>query len=1056
MSKLIDFFARQGLFTNLSTIFVLFVGVYSALTIERKVFPNVDFEFVSVTTIFPGASAEEVERLVTNSLEQELLEVEGVKKMTSVSMDGRSLVLLQLDPDQTTIQKGKADIQDVVDRVTDLPSESEDPLVLAIESKLEPVIQVSISSDKPESEVRAVAKRLEKEVERIYGVAKVEVDGLRDIEYRVEADPKKLRLYQLTLDNLVQALSSQNINVPGGAIEGSVDNPKSEIIVRTVGEFKTIEDVKNSVIRSNVFGKAIRVSDVALVKETFEKATVYQRTNSRDSMNLTILKKVSADAIDVVDDVKKEIERLKETLPDGFYINYINDSSYYIRRRLKVLSGNLVIGLSLVLVILSIVMPWRVAAITAIGIPFAFLGTIYVMDSFAISFNIITMMGLIIVVGMLVDDAIVVTENVVRHMEAGVAPLKAAIRGAQEIWAPVTASVLTTIMAFLPMMSMSGIMGKFIRYIPFAVILALIISLYECFFVLPHHLGSWLGNSLQRKKDKPNKKRSVISRFGLTMVERYTVLVRLIVSKPFARYGVFSLLILIFVGTMMFASKGLQFVLFPKKGIEQFIVKAEAEVGVPLDVMKQRVKQLEELVGKLPRTAMDDYATKIGIQSLGPGDPNTQRGSQFAQIMVYLKPETERVETADELMDDLREKFQAIKSFQKLTVEFVNAGPPVGRAISVGVNGRNYEEILPAVEEIKEIARSIEGAQDVTDTYIEGKEEVRVVVNKAEASAAGLTVSSIGATVRAVYEGLVATTIRLLDEEIDVRVSLPTEDREKFESLEKVQVSNSQGRLIPLNRVAHTEKAKSVAQYVHENNKRQVKVVGNVDEKVTSSNKVNAILQEKEIELRKKYPYLTFSFGGENEDTQESMESLIQTSITALLGISLILILLFGNVWQPLLVVATIPLGVLAVIWAFMLNGMPMSFLGAIGTVALAGVIVNNSIVLIDFVNRAREQGMDSRESIVDASKKRIRPILLTTLTTVCGILPTAYGLGGLDQFVVPVAMALGWGMLFGSILIVWSLPAMIAIQDDFLWVVNGLWSRLSLTFKKVFNLGNS
>ena len=301
-----------------------------------------------------------------------------------------------------------------------------------------------------------------------------------------------------------------------------------------------------------------------------------------------------------------------------------------------------------------------------------------------------------------------------------------------------------------------------------------------------------------------------------------------------------------------------------------------------------------------------------------------------------------------------------------------------------------------------------------------------------------------------------ATTIRLLDEEIDVRVSLPTEDREKFESLEKVQVSNSQGRLIPLNRVAHTEKAKSVAQYVHENNKRQVKVVGNVDEKVTSSNKVNAILQEKEIELRKKYPYLTFSFGGENEDTQESMESLIQTSITALLGISLILILLFGNVWQPLLVVATIPLGVLAVIWAFMLNGMPMSFLGAIGTVALAGVIVNNSIVLIDFVNRAREQGMDSRESIVDASKKRIRPILLTTLTTVCGILPTAYGLGGLDQFVVPVAMALGWGMLFGSILIVWSLPAMIAIQDDFLWVVNGLWSRLSLTFKKVFNLGNS
>lgn len=1028
MNKLIEFFGRQGLFAELSTIFVLVVGIYSAFTIKRTMFPNVEYDIVTVTTIFPGASAEEVERLVTNTLEQELLEVDGVKKMTSVSMEARSFILLQLDPDQVAMNEGKTDVQDVIDRVDDLPEEAEDPLVVAFESKLEPVIQVSISSDRPEAEVRSIAKKLEREIETLAGVAKVEVDGSRDIEYRVEASPEKLRSYQLTLDDLIRALQFRNLNVPGGVLEGSGEgkDKKPELLVRTVGEFRDMEDVKNSVVRANVLGGAIRVSDVAEVTQSFEKAAIFQRTNGRGSMNLTVLKKESADAITVVDTIKKRMEEMKPRIPEGVFVSYVNDSSYYIRRRLDVLSGNLIIGLALVVLVLSLVMPWRVSLVTAVGMPFAFLGSLYVMDQFDISFNVISMMGLIIVVGMLVDDAIVVTENVVRHMESGVPAREAAVRGTQEIWAPVVASVTTTMMAFIPMMVMSGVFGKFIKYIPLAVILALAISLYECFFILPHHLASWVGPESFNKRSFLTPVREFWDR---TITESY---VKALGWCLRFRYLLVTAMTVVFFGTLMFAFKRMSFVLFPKEGVEQFIIKAEAPVGTPLERTSELIRAVEEEIAKIPRSEMDDYTTTVGIQSIGPSDPETKRGSHYAQVRVFLKPETERNRKTGEIVASVREQIGRPEGFERFTVDIVGAGPPVGQAINIGVNGETYEEIIPAVNALKEIVKSVSGTTDVTDSFVKGKDEIRVIVNDEEAAAAGLSVAAVGSSVRAAYEGIVATSIRRLDEEIDVRVSLPLEERTDRESLKRIRIPNAQGALVPLDRVASFEDARSVSQYAHERNTRQVRVLGNVDESRTSSNEVNRTVMDSIPQLQAQFPNVNFSFGGEFEDTAESFDSLKKAAFTAVLGIFLILVLLFENILQPFLVILTIPLGVLAVLWAFAIHGMPLSFLGMIGMVALAGVIVNNSIVLIDFVNKERAGGMGKTESIIEAGRKRIRPIFLTTMTTVFGILPTAYGIGGLDQFVVPVAMALGWGLFFGSVLAVFIFPSLLAIQDDF------------------------
>lgn len=1041
MKKLIEFFGQQGLFADLSTLFVIVIGIYSMTMIERKVMPNVEFEWVTVSTAFPGASAEEVERLITNPLEQELKEVEGIKKMKSTSLESLSIVNLQLDPDQTTVGEGKSDIQDVVERFNDLPEDAEDPEVVALESNLEPVIITSVSSHLPEADLRYAAKEIERFLERVPGVAKVTAKGLRDIEFRVEALPQKLQKYQLTLNDLIRALDLQNANVPGGVIEagGSKEEPR-EIIVRTVGKLVSVDDVKQTVVRANALGEAIYVKDVAFVEETYEKAKILLHTNGVRAMHLTVIKKAKADAIDVVDGVKARMKELEGSLKEGISYSFVNDSSYYIRRRLNVLSGNFQVGLALVFIILALVLPFRVSLITAVGIPFAFLGTIYIMDEFDVSFNVITVMGLIIVVGMLVDDAVVVTENIVRYLEKGLEPMQAAIKGAQEIWAPVTASILTTVMAFIPMLTMTGIFGKFIRYIPIAVILALAISLYECFFILPHHMGKWVGPSLKKKK-KSKFSAPLNAVFDRFVVNGYLKVLRVCVKY---RYGVLVLSVLVLVGTISVAFKKMQFVLFPRDGVEAFVVRAEAPMGTSLAKTLEYIKPIEDEIAKLPSSEMDDFTTSVGEQGVGIGDPQRRRGTHFAQVMVYLTPEMERQRTAEEISESIRKNVGELPRLKRFVISQINPGPPTGEPVDIGVHGRDYSQIMEAVKELKELVAEQPGVYDIQDSFSQGKEEIQVQVDYAEAAAAGLSVTSIGQTVRAAYEGIVATTIRLLDEEIDVRVSLPVKDRSSQDSLGDILIPNQQNRMVPLKRVAQFVKGTSISQFDHQDNRREVRVVADIKKGVSSSSEVSQAIIEKFPELKKKYPGLDFIFGGEAEDTNESLDSLIKTGITAILGIFLILVLTFKNIYQPFLVVLTIPMGVIAIIWAFAARGMPLSFLGVIGMVALGGVIVNNAIVFIDFINKQRGEGLDRRASIIEAGRMRIRPIFLSTLTTVCGILPTAYGWGGLDQFVVPVATALGWGLFFGSIQVVLVVPALVAIQDDVLQFLRKLFKRAS------------
>lgn len=1031
MKRAIEFFANNPVFSELLTVFIIGVGLICAILIKREAFPPISFDIVTVTTTWPGASADDVERLLTNPIEIELKEITGIKKLQSVSAENISIVNVILDPDQTTEAKGKDDVQTAIDQIVDLPKDAEEPKVNTLDSSQVPVIEVTIDSKNlNDLELREKAKALKKELETLSGVAKVVERGVRDLEVRIEISPEKLAKYRLSLQEVSGALAGQNVSVPGGVIEALGANAQ-EKFVRTLGEFQNLEDIQNTVIRSNDFGRPIRIKDVAEVYYALERAEVINHTNANRALSLTILKHEKADIITLVDSVRSHVESLKgsELLKDINFA-FINDISEYVRRRLGVLTGNMLIGLILILLFLPALVPFRFALVIAMGLPMAFLGTIFIVYNTDVSVNLLSMMGFIIVSGILVDDAIVTTENAARLVEEGYSPKEAAIKGTLEIAPALTASVMTTAFAFFPMLFMSGIMGKFIKFIPMAILIALAVSLFEAFFILPTHVSHWIP------ADYKNRKKGLIDRiygpfrnaWEQKLTPLYMKTLDWVLNK---RYMILCLTFLFFIGSIFVASKAMKFVLFPADGIEIFFVKTEAPTGISLKNHEAQLKKIEDEIMALPKGEVKDFITSIGLVQQDPNDPATKRGSEYAQITVYLTPEMQRNRTAGQIIEGLREKVGTPDGFTRVSFERVRPGPPVGKPISIGVRASEYDIILSAVKDLKQILKNIDGVEDITDSYILGKEEVQVLPDTVEALAAGVTTQDIGMAVRASYGGHIATKMRKLDEEIDLRVSWPEGYRSNAQAIEQTLVPNPTGHLIPLKQIANIKTTRNISTHNHEANSRQVLVSAEIDEKKISSIQANSIVKEKLPELLKKHPKVKMNFGGEDEDTQESMMSLARAFGVAVLLIFLMLVLTFKSLTQPFLVLLTIPLGIIAIIWTFFLHNMPLSFMGMLGIVALAGVIVNNAIILMDFYNQKRNEGLQPRESILNSARQRIRPILMTSVTTVAGILPTAYGLGGDDPFVIPIAMALGWGVLLGAIMSCYVFPCALLTLED-------------------------
>lgn len=702
--------------------------------------------------------------------------------------------------------------------------------------------------------------------------------------------------------------------------------------------------------------------------------------------------------------------------------------SFYVKRRLDVLVNNGIVGFTLVAITLFITLGWRIALVTALGIPFSMFFTFIWMGSADLSINLMSMFGLIMVLGMLVDDAIVVSENIYRHLEEGDPVKDAVLNGTMEVIAPVAGTVLTTIVAFAPLMFMKGIMGEFIWVLPAVVIASLIASWIECMFILPSHIYELEKRNKLHASASTDKEGEIFRMFK----RKYSSILTFILSH---KYKAMLFITLFFIGTILFSGKFMKLILFPAGGVEILTIKAEAPTGTSVQDMNKRMELIEKTISELPPAELDTFTTRAGIIQEEPTDPYTKIGANYGIIMVYLTPFNKRDRDANEILEQIRAKSNAYSDrFTKLEFGFVNTGPPVGKPVSVAIKGDDFATLQKISVMFKEYLSTIEGLKDVKDDYEDYKNELRVYVNEKTAAMTGITVFDIATTIRSCFEGAIATTIKKTDEEIDIRVIFPEGLRKDISSIKNVKIANHTGNLIPITQVvSFDDSAKGISVINRKDWRRLITVTAEIDEKAkgVTSVAVNTLLQKKFSNIEEQFPGYTISYEGEFKDTSESMTSLLKSFIVAALGIYIILVWIFRSLSHPFIIMGVIPLTLTGIIWVFFFHGLPLSFMALLGVVGLAGVVVNDSIVMIDFIRVRRLAGLQPLEAALDAAPKRLRPIFLTTITTFFGLVPTAYGIGGYDPFLVPMALSLSWGLAFGTMITLFATPILYVAFAD-------------------------
>jgi len=1026
MIRFFRFFVERHMVAKLFTIMALLLGIGSLIQIKRDIFPEVDFGQVYITTFYPGASPEDVELNVTNEIEDEIKGVSDIDRITSYSMENFSIITVFIDLEADDKDEIRADIREAVNRVTDLPQEvTEAPLVTEINNEILPVIEIGIAGDLPYSELREAARLFKKKLENVEGVSTVEEFWFLDREVKIEVDPDKLKQYQIPLQQIADAIMRRNIRLSGG----SFDSYSSEKSLVTLSQFKDTEEVKEVIVRSGFSGPIIKVKDLAKIDDGFEEPRIVTRMNGRPAITFQVLKKNSADIIRTVKAIRQFVDKEKEFLPEGVEILFSNDISTYVSNRFNVVLSNGAIGLALVLIVMALFISIRTAFWVALSIPVILMGVIFLLPITGAYLDVISLTAMLLVIGIIVDDGIIVSENIVRRREKGDSPEEAAARGIYEVFKPVAATLLTTFLAFAPMFFMTGVTGEFVISIPLVITLALIASLFELVIALPSHLVS----GLRKIKTAGRRARKWFDYFRGFFHKLIYQMLRL-------RYLFIVLSIVLFVGTIYYATNYMKFILFPSSASDVFIVYVEMPIGSSIEKTTDKTREIEKFIAQLPENELVSYATRVGTH----GERRPGENDHWAMIRVNLSPYAKRDRLADEIADDLRSKTDSLKGFDRILYVVEAGGPPVGDPITIRVVGSDDNLRRKLADSLIAYLKTFDGVKDIDRNDKLGKEQVELEIDYEKLSRLGLTVADVANTARIAYDGEIVTSVRYADEDVDFRVLLEKDARKNVGNLAELLIPNNQGRMITLKDVAGFATGPGPSNYYHYDRERTTTVTADLEKKSehTPVTVTNAVVEH--FNLDRDWPGARFVIGGEAEETAESFRSLFIAFIIAVIGIYFVLILLFNSVTQPLMVMIAIPFGIIAVIIAFAIHGQPLGFLALMGLVGLTGVVVNDSLVLVNHVNRLRKENPEEKiiKLVAQGTTDRLRAVIMTTLTTVVGLLPLAYGIGGSDPFIAPMALALGYGLLFATPLTLVFVPSLYVVRTDIISLFKRIFSK--------------
>lgn len=1056
MKFVVTFSIRQPVLVNLLTVGIIIAGLVAWNRMPREVFPTLDRNQVVITTLYPGVAPEEVEQLVSIPIERSIATVDDVESVAVASSEGRSIITVEMKDGVKDPNRVFLDIQSAVARVSDLPADlPADPALRGIRRQV-PVMWLALSAGLPEQELRGLANELNNDLEEIPGVSEALVYGIRKVQITILVDPVRLNAAGLSITEVMSAVRRKHVDVSGGSIR----TQRGEYLIRTVGRFMGAEAVRHIVLKASPQG-VITVGDVAEVTEGFEEATQESRVFGKRSVYAVVFKKEEADAIQVTGLVRAYIERTKDRYPEGAGMVVLWDSSVDIEKRQKTMYENGLMGLGLVIVLLFIFLDWRMALVTALGIPVAFFGTFVLMHwVLGITLNMITMFALIMVLGMLVDDAIIVVENFYRHLMMGKSRLMAALLGCREVVWPVIAAVSTTIVAYAMLAGLPGRMGQVLASMPVVATAALAVSVLEVLFILPSHLKEFA----RRPKGIPatsaqDEERLLVladrgeleglhgpkmgeeeasahdARWFVAMQRGFGWFLRGLV-----RYWYVSMPVIVLAaaltGSRIF--KDTRYQPFPQTTIDQFDIALELAVGTKLDRTVETVRELEEILASYPRSAVESYICDVG--RVGMGRRQMRYGTHLAKCEVRMAESGKGTISAQELMRQLRPAVTQLPLLENFEFAMRHGGPDTGEPIQIEVRGNDDRVIQRIAEEIVSYGRTIPGVEDLRTDWESGKRELKVRVDEQRAARLGLDVATVGQAVRQAFGGGLAGRIQRGEDEIDVVVRFPDDQRQRLSDIESLLIRAPSGAMVPFRAVADIQEGVGPSTLMRVDRKRTITVYGSVDEKVISAERANRLLEKRSTGLQDQYPGYAVRQKGEQEEARKLQAGIWDAFYMGLLAIFIILATIFRSLLQPLAILMAVPFAGFGVIVGLKIHGMPMSLIGLLGAVALLGIVVNDSLVLVDFVNKGRARQIPLYSAAVGAGVKRLRPILLTSVTTVAGLLPLATGLFGSEEFLAPMAITIVWGLVFATLGTLLVVPCAVMWVD---LVGRSLWAAI-------------
>ena len=1002
---------------HMITIAVIVFGSYALINMPRELERDMSFNWAIIWVTYPGVSPEEIEKLIVKPIEDEIADVDKIESITSTAAEGSAGLSIKFDQNVSRDEFDKLyqDLRTELDKVRNLPEDAEEPEMLKLESNTAtPVIDVVVSGNLSERKMQELAEELQDEIEAVEGVSEVSIFGIRDRQIWVEVEPDSLDRYSLTLGQVVGALAAKNMDVPAGELKIG----RSEYLLRTVGEFDAIDQIQNVIVKQIPGGGKIRIENVAQVRDTYEEPTVISRLNGEPGITLSVAKRGEGSTIQIVDTVRAMAETYRTNhLPEGAEITLVNDSSIYIRNSLSKLQNNALFGVILVLLVLYLFMGLRNAIFVAVGIPLTLLITFGLMGVADESINSMSLFGLVLVLGIIVDDAIIVMENVYRRMQEGEPPIQAAINGAHEVAWPVITASLTTASIFLPLALLPGIVGKFMRIIPIIVALTLAASLFECFFILPSHIAEW--GKVRRSKSRDRLMRHLLKPYtkllGFVLRRRYWVL-----------GGVVACLFLSFVPIPLGLVEVDMF-----HGDEYPIVFAYVTmpVGTRLETTDDVMREFEAVALSLPKSEIKAVIARTGWHTIE--NDFSERNGNLGTLQIEFVEARHRERTLDEIIAELRDKFSRISGPEQIKFQTREEGPPAGADVEIIIKGKHFYELDTITNELKAELEKIPGVTDINDNYALGQEEIKLQVDEDKANEYGLTIRQIAFTARNAFEGTNATVFRDGDEEIDVVVKLSESGRATLKDVANLKLIGGTAVPVPLRDVARLDVVPGYSTIYRYKQERAITITANVDENVASTVNVNQRLRAHFDQISPRYPGYTLESGGEFAEFQK-----VFTGIPLFFGFGILLVYFilgtqFKSFLQPFVILTTVPFAFIGAMVGLLTSGNPLSVASTYGLVALAGIVVNDSIVLVEFINRLRAAGVDKWRAIITAGRTRLRPILLTSITTVCGLLPMALGVGGKSAIWMPMASTVVWGLSVATLLTLFVIPAFYAISDD-------------------------